>query len=115
MYDKEFCADPIKTVGNSTKALADIEQRPKPQEIKKQSELTAVSEPKPQSKTQTPLETHSKRLEPQEKQKARVVPPQGEKSLQSENKPNIERKKINLAEKGSAQNSLSYIMVRILC
>lgn len=88
----------IKTVGNPTKALAEIEQRPKPQEIKKQSELTAVSKPKPQPKTQTPLETHSKHLEAQEKQVARVVPPQAEKSLQSENKPHIEPKKINIAE-----------------
>lgn len=64
----------------------------------KQSELTAASEPKPQPKTQTPLETHSKRLETQEKQVARVVPPQAEKSLQSENKPHIEPKKINIAE-----------------
>ena len=61
----------IKTVGNPTKALAEIEQRPKPQEIKKQSELTAVSKPKPQPKTQIPLETHSKRLETQDKQVAR--------------------------------------------
>ena len=89
----------VKTVGNPTKALADIEQRPKPQEIKKQSELTAVSEPSPQPKTQKPLETHSKRLEPQENNSARVVPQLAEKSPQSENKPNIEPKKINLAEK----------------
>ena len=61
--------------------------------------LTPGSEPKPQPKIQTPLETHSKRLELQEKQLAKTVPPQVEKSLQSENKPNIEPKKINLAEK----------------
>ena len=89
----------VKTVGNPTKALADIEQRPKPQEIKKQSELTAVSELPPQQKTQIQLETHRKRLEQQENKQAREVPPQAEKSLQSENKPPSESKKINLAEK----------------
>ena len=64
----------------------------------KQSELTAVSEPKPQPKTQTPLETHSNRLEPQEDKTARVVPPQAEKSLQRENKPPSESKPKTLKE-----------------
>ena len=93
-----------KTVNNSiveleqTGVLAE-KKKPTQEKNQKQSELTAVSEPKPQPKTQTPLETHSKRLELQEKQLAKTVPPQVEKSLQSENKPNIEPKKINLAEK----------------
>lgn len=64
----------------------------------KQSELTAVSEPPPQPKTQTPLETHSKRLKPQEDKTARVVPPQAEKSLQRENKPPSESKPKTLKE-----------------
>ena len=88
----------VKTVGNPTKALADIEQRPKPQEIKKQSELTAVSEPSPQPKTQTPLETHSKRLEPQENKQATQPSPQPEKPLQSENKTPSEPKPKTLKE-----------------
>lgn len=86
----------IKTVGLTKTALADIEQR---QKIKKQSELTAISELQPQQKTQIQLETHRKRLEQQENKQAREVPPQAEKSLQSENKLPSESKKINLAKK----------------
>ena len=93
-----------KTVNNS---IIELEQagvlaekkKPTQEKNQKQSELTAVSEPKPQLKTQTPIETHSKRLEQQENNSARVVPPQGEKPLQSENKPPSEPKKIDIAEK----------------
>jgi len=92
-----------KTVNNSIVELEQTgvlaEKKKSTQEKnQKQSELTAVSEPKPQPKTQTPLETHSKRLEPQENNSARVVPQQGEKPLQSENKPPSEPKPKTLKE-----------------
>lgn len=84
----------IKTVGLTKTALADIEQR---QKIKKQSELTAVSEPPPPpQKTQIPLETHSKRLEQHKEEKARVSPPTPKKPLQNENKDPSEPKKIDI-------------------
>ena len=84
----------IKTVGLTKTALADIEQR---QKIKKQSELTAVSEPPPPpQKTQIPLETHSKRLEQHKEEKARVLPPTPKKPLQNENKDPSEPKKIDI-------------------
>lgn len=83
-----------KTINNS---IVELEQtgilaekkKPTQEKNQKQSELTAVSEPKPQPKTQTqtPLENHRNRLEPQENEQARVIPPQQEKTPQSENKP----------------------------
>ena len=92
-----------KTINNSiveleqTGVLAEKEKLTQ-EKNQKQSELTAVSEPPPQPKTQTPLETHSKRLKPQEDKTARVVPPQAEKSLQRENKPPSESKPKTLKE-----------------
>ena len=74
-------------------------KKPTQEKNQRKSELTAVSEPKPQPKTQTPLENHRNRLEPQENEQARVIPPQHEKTPQSENKPPSEPKKINLAKK----------------
>ena len=89
-----------KGILNSVERLE--EQRQAQEQNKKQSELTAVSEPKPQPKTQRPLETHSKRLEPQEDKTARVVPPQAEKSLQSENNGFSVEKFTKLSEKDKA-------------
>lgn len=89
----------IKTVGMTSKALADIEQRqkttPPPQEIKKQREVTAVTEQKPQIIT----ETYSKPVEPLQKSKRidTTTPPQ--KSLETPNKPQNEPNKSDIAEK----------------
>ena len=92
-----------KTINNSiveleqTGVLAEKEKLTQ-EKNQKQSELTAVSEPKPQPKTQTPLETHKKRLELQENKQATQISPQPEKPLQSENKPPIEPKPKTLKE-----------------
>lgn len=63
----------IKTVGMTSKALVDIEQRQKNtpiQEVKKQSEVTAVIEPLPN----TIINASSELLEAQKESSARVVP-----------------------------------------
>lgn len=92
-----------KTINNSiveleqTGVLAEKEKLTQ-EKNQKQSELTAVSEPSPQPKTPTPLETHSKRLEPQENKQATPVAPKLEKPLQSENKPPSEPKPKTLKE-----------------
>lgn len=92
-----------KTVNNSiveleqTGVLAE-KKKPTQEKNQKQSELTAVSEPSPQPKTPTPLETYSKRLEPQENKQATPVPQLAEKSPQSENKPPSESKPKTLKE-----------------
>ena len=95
----EFCADPNNSIVEleQTGVLAEKEKLTQ-EKNQKQSELTAVSEPKPQPKTQTPLETHKKRLELQENKQATQISPQPEKPLQSENKPPIEPKPKTLKE-----------------
>lgn len=87
-----------KTVNNS---IVDLEQAGVLAEKKKptQEKTQKQSEPSPPPKTQKPLETHSKRLEPQENKRATQVELQPEKSLKSENKPPSEPKRINLTEK----------------
>ena len=95
----EFCADPNNSIVEleQTGVLAEKEKLTQ-EKNQKQSELTAVSEPSPQPKTPTPLETHSKRLEPQENKQATPVAPKLEKPLQSENKPPSEPKPKTLKE-----------------
>ena len=95
----EFCADPNNSIVEleQTGVLAEKEKLTQ-EKNQKQSALTAVSEPKPQPKTQTPLETHKKRLELQENKQATQISPQPEKPLQSENKPPIEPKPKTLKE-----------------
>lgn len=87
-----------KTVNNS---IVELEQTGVLAEKKKptQEKTQKQSEPSPQPKTQKPLERHSKLLKPQENRQATPLAPKTEKTLQSENKPHIEPKKINLAEK----------------
>ena len=96
-----------KTINNSiveleqTGVLAEKEKLTQ-EKNQKQSELTAGSEPPPQPKTPTPLETHSKRLEPQENKQATPVAPKLEKPLQSENNGFSVEKFTKLSEKDKA-------------
>ena len=94
-----------KTINNSIVELEQTgvlaEKKKSTQEKnQKQSELTAVNEPKPEPKT--PLETHSKRLEPQENKQATQLSPQPEKPLQSENNGFSVEKFTKLSEKDKA-------------
>lgn len=96
-----------KTINNSiveleqTGVLAEKEKLTQ-EKNQKQSELTAVSELPPQQKTQIQLETHRKRLEPQENKQATQPSPQPEKPLQSENNGFSVEKFTKLSEKDKA-------------
>lgn len=97
-----------KAILNSVERLEE-QQKTLAELTKKQSELTAVSEPKPQSKTQTPLETHSKRLEPQETKQATPVAQQPEKPLQSENRQQNEPLQPSIDIKKAEQTFSDYL------
>lgn len=76
-----------------------VQNRKPPQEIQKQIELTAVSEPVAQPKPQTPLETHRKPIDPQENKQATTVPQLQKKANQEQNRPINEPSKNDINQK----------------